>query len=133
MTINPLQATSSSTIASAIKEPTKGIGDYKAFLQLLITELKNQDPTKPADPTQMVTQLATFSSLEQAVKTNDLLSALGQQSSLTQGAGLIGRTMTSADGSTTGQVASVTIDDKGMRANLVNGGRIMLGSGVSIS
>eukprot|EP01037_Dinobryon_pediforme_P007281 gene7281-7352_t len=35
--------------------------NYNQFLQLLIAEMKNQDPTKPMDPTQTVSQLATFS------------------------------------------------------------------------
>jgi hypothetical protein len=33
------------------------------FLQLLIAQLQNQDPTNPVDPTQFVTQLAQFSEL----------------------------------------------------------------------
>jgi flagellar basal-body rod modification protein FlgD len=34
------------------------------FLKLLVTQLKNQDPLKPTDSTQFVTQLAQFSQLE---------------------------------------------------------------------
>ena len=43
------------------------------FLQLLVAQLKNQDPTSPADPTQFVAQLAQFSQLEQSTaQTADL-------------------------------------------------------------
>jgi flagellar basal-body rod modification protein FlgD len=43
------------------------------FLQLLVAQLKNQDPTSPADPTQFVAQLAQFSQLEQSTQqTSDL-------------------------------------------------------------
>jgi flagellar basal-body rod modification protein FlgD len=35
---------------------------------LFVAQLKNQDPTTPADPTQFVTQLAQFSSLEQSTQ-----------------------------------------------------------------
>ena len=35
-----------------------------AFLQLLVTQLQHQDPTKPQDQGEMIAQLATFSSLE---------------------------------------------------------------------
>ena len=37
------------------------------FLTLLVTQLKTQDPFQPSDPTQFVSQLAQFSSLEQLV------------------------------------------------------------------
>jgi flagellar basal-body rod modification protein FlgD len=47
------------------------------FLQLLVAQLKNQDPANPADPTQFVTQLAQFSELEQSTQqTADLDSIL---------------------------------------------------------
>ena len=37
------------------------------FLTLLVAQLKNQDPTSPMDPTQFVTQLVQFNSLEQLI------------------------------------------------------------------
>jgi flagellar basal-body rod modification protein FlgD len=37
------------------------------FLQLLVSQLQNQDPLNPADSTQFVTQLAQFSELEQVM------------------------------------------------------------------
>ena len=40
------------------------------FLQLLVTQMKNQDPMEPMDNTQMTAQLAQFSSLEQMQNLN---------------------------------------------------------------
>lgn len=37
------------------------------FMTLLVAQLKNQDPTQPMDPTQFVTQLVQFNSLEQLI------------------------------------------------------------------
>jgi|SRR5450432_1277093 flagellar basal-body rod modification protein FlgD len=37
------------------------------FLQLLVAQIKNQDPTTPTDPSQFVAQLAQFSQLEQTI------------------------------------------------------------------
>ena len=75
------------------------------FLQLLVAQLKNQDPTNPSDPTQFVSQLASFSAVEQQLNTNSKLDSLLTQSAISQAGSLIGKTVTSADGSTSGQVA----------------------------
>jgi flagellar basal-body rod modification protein FlgD len=70
------------------------------FLQLFIAQLQNQDPTAPQDPSQMLSQLAQMSQLEQATDTNTNLQSLiaGQTtaSNLTS-ASLIGKNV-SADG-----------------------------------
>lgn len=47
--------------------------DMDTFLQLLTTQMQNQDPLKPTDPTDFVAQLAQFSTVEQSVQTNDRL------------------------------------------------------------
>jgi flagellar basal-body rod modification protein FlgD len=40
------------------------------FLELLVVQLKHQDPMNPVDNQQFITQLATFSSLEQLISIN---------------------------------------------------------------
>lgn len=47
--------------------------DFEVFLQMLTAQMKYQDPLNPVDSTDYATQLATFSGVEQAVLTNDLL------------------------------------------------------------
>ena len=56
--------------------------DFDTFLQLLTAQIRNQDPLNPADSTEFVAQLATFSNVEQAVQTNDLLKEMSSQMSL---------------------------------------------------
>ncbi len=53
---------SSSTAANAALDP---LASEQTFLQLLVAQLQNQDPTQPQDGTQFVAQLAQFASLEQ--------------------------------------------------------------------
>jgi flagellar basal-body rod modification protein FlgD len=62
-----------STGASDQSETTQKPGTLgkDAFLQLLVTQLQHQDPTKPQDETQFIAQLATFSSLEQLTQIAD--------------------------------------------------------------
>jgi flagellar basal-body rod modification protein FlgD len=103
-------------------------------LQLLIAELQNQDPTQPTDPTQYMSQLASFSQVEQQVQTNTTLSAMLTSSTLSQADSLIGKSLTSSDGTTTGTVASVTIASDGTAtATLTNGSTMSLANGITIS
>jgi len=77
----------------------------QAFLQLLITQLQNQDPTNPADPTQFVSQLASFSSLEQMTQLNSNMTQV-LDNSVT---GLIGQTVTVTDPSVSGGLLTGTV------------------------
>jgi len=122
----PVGANSTTTSTS------KTAVDYQSFLKLLIAEMKNQDPTKPMDSTQYVAQLATFSQVEQSVQTNTKLDQIMQSSALSQADAIIGRSITSADGKTTGTVASVTLASSGLIAILQDGTKVPVGPGVSI-
>ena len=52
------------------------LSDKNTFLQLLVTQLKNQDPLQPQDGVQFLSQLAQFSQLEQTTQLHDDLSAI---------------------------------------------------------
>ena len=132
---SPVAASASATSASsaATQAASRATVNYDAFLQLLVTQLKNQDPTKPLDPSQTVSQLASFSAVEQAVKTNALLATLASNSALSQASSLIGRTISAADDSARGVVKSVTTSDAGLIATLADGRQVPMTSGVVIS
>lgn len=51
--------------------------DFETFLKMLTAQMQNQDPLNPMDASDYAVQLATFSGVEQQVKTNDLLNGLG--------------------------------------------------------
>ncbi|WP_372835696.1 flagellar hook capping FlgD N-terminal domain-containing protein [Puniceibacterium confluentis] len=61
--------------------------DFETFLRMLTVQMQNQDPLNPVDSSDYAVQLATFSSVEQQVLTNDLLRALGDQ----MGGGTLGQ------------------------------------------
>lgn len=107
--------------------------DYTAFLRLLIAQMQNQDPTNPADPAEWMGQLASFSNVEQAIQTNAKLDSLMTSMALSQVDGLIGRTITSDDGSLTGKIQSLRIVTGGTVAILEDGTQVMLGAGLKVS
>ncbi len=53
--------------------------DFETFLKMLAVQLQNQDPLNPVDSADYAVQLATFSSVEQQVLTNQLLEGLMAQ------------------------------------------------------
>ncbi len=106
--------------------------NYNNFLQLLIAQLKNQDPTDPMDATQQVAQLATFSQVEQSLKMNSNLESLIRSQSLGQAGSVIGKTVTSSDGTVTGVVQEVKINADGLVATTTTGKQIKIESGIII-
>jgi len=63
----------------------KGLNtNYQDFLKLLTTELNNQDPTSPMDPTAMVAQIASLSQVEQQINTNNILQQMVSMLSASQ-------------------------------------------------
>jgi flagellar basal-body rod modification protein FlgD len=71
---NPTAASSgssSTTAATDTSQVTKNM-----FLQLLVAQIKNQDPMNPSDGAQYLTQLAQFQQLEQSLNSGQDLSAI---------------------------------------------------------
>lgn len=89
-------ATPATATGSAVApKSTKGVvnSDFETFLKMLTTQMKNQDPLKPIESADFAVQLATFSGVEQQVRSNDLLAQLGTQMSvmgMAQFAGWVG-------------------------------------------
>lgn len=106
--------------------------NYNNFLQLLIAQIQNQDPTSPMDSSTQITQLATYSQVEQSIKTNTLLQSMLQADALTKAGDLVGKTVTSSDSSTTGVVSSAKVSDGAVTLTTAAGGTINLQTGVTI-
>ena len=66
--ISPItSATTTGTASSGASSSLDSGVNEQMFLQLLVAQLKNQDPMNPTDSTQFVSQLAQFSELEQVI------------------------------------------------------------------
>lgn len=107
------------------------------FLQLLVTQLNNQDPLSPMDGQEFAAQLAQFSSLEQLSQINDNLDLslqsdlmLSQSIANNMAVGLIGREVLALGNSLNGSereiyfqlpadAASVTLEIRDSEGNLV--------------
>ena|ERR1700691_1504956 len=62
--MSPIPPSSSTAGSSTAVSATSASTDQNMFLQLLVAQLQNQDPTQPMDSTTFVTQLAQFQQLE---------------------------------------------------------------------
>lgn len=79
---------SSGSTSTTSQQSTISIQD---FMQLLSTEMANQDPLQPMDPTQTMTQLAQFTNLQQT-------NAIAQSQSLATGNSYLGSQVTVSNG-----------------------------------
>jgi len=76
-TTTPVSTTAATTATSATTNAQQQLStNFDTFLQLLTTQLKNQDPTAPMDSTQFTQQLVMFSQVEQQIDTNNYLQSL---------------------------------------------------------
>ena len=77
-TVSPISTvgtTSASSVSSAL-DNTEIASNFTTFLQLLTTQLQNQDPLSPLDTNQFTQQLVEFAQVEQQMKSNDQLTSL---------------------------------------------------------
>ena len=107
--------------------------DSSGFLNILMAEMQNQDPTQPSDPTQWATQYAQMTGVQQSVLTNQKLDSLMTEQALSQASGAVGRTVQSADGSISGKIVAVQLNGSVLQATLDSGQSLQLGSGVTFS
>jgi len=136
MNVNSVTDNTSNSSPPTSSTPASNSVDYNTFLQLLVAEMKNQDPTNPMDTSQYMSQFAQLSTVEQAMQTNSKLDALLSSQSLSQANSLIGKTVsfTDATGANfSGKVVSVSINNDGSIATLENGTKVAVGPGLTIS
>nr|WP_295884414.1 flagellar hook assembly protein FlgD [uncultured Devosia sp.] len=96
MAVNGVSNTKTSTLAGS----RAGIADnFDTFLNILTTQLKNQNPLDPLDTNQFTQQLVQFTGVEQQLKTNEFLESLmlsGQNTAKSDAVSYIGKEVTSS-------------------------------------
>ena len=96
-TVSPVTSASNpaASVSSAVGN-TEIASNFTTFLQLLTTQLQNQDPLSPMDTNQFTQQLVEFAGVEQQMKTNDTLAtlvSLQQSAQTSQALSLVGATV----------------------------------------
>ena len=102
-----------------VNEVNKKIGVNKApeegkqslgkdsFLKLLVTQLKHQDPTKPAEDKEFIAQMAQFSTLEQITNMNREMKSLIRSSEASEAYGILGKKIESFNPATKDKISGV--------------------------
>jgi flagellar basal-body rod modification protein FlgD len=92
-----IAATAAPSTAQSPDPLTSLSSNFSNFLNLLMTQLKNQDPSSPMDANSFTTELVQFSSVEQQINTNTSLTQLiqlTQAADVTQSSALLGKQVT---------------------------------------
>jgi flagellar basal-body rod modification protein FlgD len=138
MQVNPVSATDSTTAASnasTSNAATSAFGlSFDSLLKIILTQLTYQDPLKPMDNFQFVSQLAQFSQIQLGQTTNDRLESMVTAQSNMQAANLLGRTVDIPAGAATisGKVMSIAFENGNPRITIETADKQTI-SNVSIS
>jgi len=138
----------SSSAASSLTGSRQTIAEnFDTFLQLLTTQLRNQNPLDPLDTNQFTQQLVQFTGVEQQLKTNDFLAAMvtaTQNTTNTQAVGYVGKVVTASgskselvDGAAawhfaTAKAANITVSVRDKDNNVVFVKQGSVGQGESV-
>jgi len=136
MAVDPVTTAASNPWANAAattKDADKAGLNYDSFMKLLIAQMKNQDPTDPMDASEQMSQLASFSQVEQTIQTNAHLRSMLQAEALTRAGDLVGKYVQSADDKVMGKVKEVEVYSDGVIVLTENNDKVLLQAGVVIS
>ncbi len=100
--IEPLSAATNASGAAPTgpRASQRGGEDFETFLRMLTVQIQNQDPLNPMEATEFALQLATFSGVEQQVRTNGLLEQLLGRAEMADMAAWVGAQVRSSVGAT---------------------------------
>lgn len=116
MALSPISGTAPVTSSSSSTQNTATDAfnlSFESLLKIILAQLTYQDPLKPMDNFQFVSQLAQFSQIQIGQTGNDRLQELTSAQATLQATSLLGRTVDIPGGSAvvSGKVVSVTFAD----------------------
>lgn len=124
----PTSATGAYTPTSPLPVPKEQTDLFSSdgFLKILSSQIKSQNPLEPMKDTEFIAQMAQFSQLEQITSVAKDMKALAMSSQLSQGASLIGKSVTYTPAGTdipvTGTVEALSLAGDGRSMSLIVGG-----------
>jgi flagellar basal-body rod modification protein FlgD len=107
---------------------------FDSLLKIILTQLTYQDPLKPMDNFEFVSQLAQFSQIQLGQTTNDKLATLVTAQGTAQAASLLGRTVDIPSGSTviSGKVTAISFANGDPQLTITTGDQQTI-SGLSLA
>ncbi len=128
-------AASARSVTQRASEPGSSALGKDAFMSLLVSSMRYQDPSKPTDSQAYMAQLAQFAQVEKLEAIAASQAELTQWQRTVAGQGMLGRTVSGkADtgGALTGTVTAVTLSASGPRLTLADGGTIGIDTVTSV-
>lgn len=128
-TIGSTTPTNPASLANATGD---GFGRLKTdeFVEIIFSELQNQDPLQPNDSQALLEQLSSIRSIQSDIELADRMDAIAAQGQLTEAAAMIGRFVSGLDENServADWVGSVSRTDGGIVLNLTGGQRVPIG------
>jgi flagellar basal-body rod modification protein FlgD len=130
------QAASSTGTPSNSSSATSALNfDPQTFLQLLVSQLQNQDPSNPVDTNQFMSQTATLSQVQMMGQMSTTLNQLVDSTNASSAVALIGEHITYTDtsgASHAGTVAAASLLSSGAQLRLEDGTAVPLGNVIAV-
>lgn len=122
---------SNSTTSGSSSQLTNKMNNLDAsdFVNLMITQLKNQDPTKPMTNQELLAQVTQIGTLQSQNQLQESLGDMTLQNQITSAAGMIGKKVTGLDANNEqldGVVTSIKVVDKAVTLELDDGSTLAL-------
>jgi flagellar basal-body rod modification protein FlgD len=134
MTSNPISSTLPTGSSTGTGQVPNNLNlTASDFVQMMITQLQNQDPLNPTDSGQMMQQMSEIGQMQSTTQLQTTLTTLGSQTQIGAASSLLGKQVTGIDATNntvSGVVSSVQVNSSGVNLLLDSGGNLPL-SGVT--